>query len=273
MSLSRMFATQVLLIFFISSSLALPTTPLSSATRASNNTSSEERSADDSGRFVWWWKKLNFKNLNKTCCILIGMISHRREKLTAFLLSLFVGGLGVDWFYLRQFLLLWQLSFRPVGHLSATLSNPMPTNVLSLGSDLYILAGIIKLLLVGSITCCCSCDICGIKVRWNPGGTTFMFARRHWVASSGVSLAWPPSPGGWSTGPGESSPSRPPSPSQANSSWHSFQDPDRQLPWWRGSQSPSLVNLLPKDDQDIMSRHVSIIISSSQYYWMTKRVL
>ena len=195
----------------------------------------------------WFWKvclmmkKLNFKNLSKTCCVLIGIISHRREKLTAFLLSLFVGGLGVDWFYLRQFLLLWQLSFRPVGHLSATLSNSMPTNVLSLGSDLYILAGIIKLLLVGSITCCCSCDICGIKVRWNPGGATFMFARRHWVASSGVSLAWPPSPGGWSTGPGESSPSRPPSPSQANSSWHSLQDPDRQLPWWRGSQSPSLV--------------------------------
>ena len=44
---------------------------------------------------------MNFKNLNKTCCVLIGIISHRREKLTAFLLSLFVGGLGVDWFYLR----------------------------------------------------------------------------------------------------------------------------------------------------------------------------
>ena len=61
-----------------------------------------------------------------------------RSKLVAFLLSLFLGGFGVDWFYL------------------------------SIGNFVYIVVGIIKLLLISSGgLCCCvvSCDFFGVKEK------------------------------------------------------------------------------------------------------------
>ena len=74
----------------------------------------------------------------------------------------------------------------------------------------YIFAGIAKLLLVGSIFCCCSTccslDICGFKVRpaKTAEKTTLVFRfRKLWQTGLVISLAWPPSPGGWSTGQGE----------------------------------------------------------------------
>ena len=63
-----------------------------------------------------------------------------RSKLVAFLISLLLGGFGIDWFYL------------------------------SLGNVIYIIVGIIKLLLISSSgLCCCvvSYDFCKIREKFD----------------------------------------------------------------------------------------------------------
>ena len=87
----------------------------------------------------------------------------KRSKLVAFLLSLFLGGFGVDWFYLSK------------------------------GFLIYIIAGIIKLFLIGHAgLCCCSFkfDISscqeGLKkclgpCRWIISLATFLWWVVDWV--------------------------------------------------------------------------------------------